>query len=100
MIARGNVHMENGMYIYEDKGVEVEELKKEIKNLNDQLSKVSNADIESELEEAKVQWEHYQSLYENELIDKQNRIRKCFQWIKQIKPNADWEEFRDWVMDD
>lgn len=99
--------MENGMYIYEDKGVEVEELKKEndelkkgIKNLTDKLGKVSNTDIESELDEAKVQWEYYQSLYENELIDKQNRIRKCFQWIKQIKPNADWEEFRDWVMDD
>lgn len=100
MIMRGDVHMENGMYIYEDKGVEVDELKKEIKNLTDKLGRVSNEDIESELEEAKVQWEYYQGLYENELLDKQKRIRKCFQWIKQIKPNADWEEFRDWVMED
>jgi hypothetical protein len=33
-------------------------------------------------------------------VDKQNRIRKCFLWIKQKVKWADWEEFRDWVMSD
>lgn len=79
----------------------IEWLEKEIKNLKEEQGKntLTEGSI-NELEEAKVQWEYYQGLYENELVDKQNRIRKCFQWIKQIKPNADWEEFRDWVMED
>lgn len=90
--------MENGMYIYESDAEVIEGLKKENKNLKEQLSRVSNPKLEEELNEAKVQWEYYQNLYENEVKDKQNKIRKCFQRIKQIKPNANWEEFRDWVM--
>jgi hypothetical protein len=56
--------------------------------------------LQDELYEARAQWEYYQSLYEEEVKDKQNKIRKCFQWIKRERPSADWEEFRDWVMDD
>jgi hypothetical protein len=39
-------------------------------------------------------------LYHKEVEDKQNRIRKAFNWIKMIKPAAKWEEFRDWVLSD
>ena len=52
----------------------------------------------ADIEEAKIQWQYYARMYEEEKIDKQNRIRKCFRWIKQIKPSADWDEFREWVM--
>ena len=98
MLLRGEVHMDNGMYIYESDKEVIDELKKENKNLKEQLSKVSNPKLDEELNEAKVQWEYYQNLYENEVKDKQNRIRKCFQWIKAKYPKAEWEEFRDWVM--
>lgn len=101
MILRDEVRKENRMYILVDKDMEIEELKKEIKNLKEGQGKntLTEGSI-NELEEAKIQWEYYQGLYENEVKEKQNKIRKCFQWIKQIKPNADWEEFRDWVMED
>ena len=56
--------------------------------------------IQDELKEAKIQWEYWERMYDEEVADKQNRIRRCFRWIKQIKPSADWEEFRDWVMND
>ena len=48
--------------------------------------------------EAKAQWDYYQNLYESEVKRKQEIIRKCFRWIQTIKPRADWEEFRDWVL--
>ena len=57
-----------------------------------------NMEIKKELKEEKINSEYYNRLYEEEKADKENRIRKCFRWIKQIKPRADWEEFRDWVM--
>ena len=56
--------------------------------------------IRDELKEAKIQWEYWERMYDEEKADKQNKIRKCFRWIQQIKPSADWEEFRDWVMND
>ena len=87
--------MSDRMYILVDSK---KELIEEIKNLKEQLSKVSNPHLEEELNEAKIQWEYYERMYNEELLDKQNKIRKCFQRIKQIKPNANWEEFRDWVM--
>lgn len=54
--------------------------------------------IKKEMEEMRVQLEYYQNLYEEEKKDKQERIRRCFRWIQQIKPKADWEQFRDWVL--
>lgn len=95
MMLKWEVVMSDRMYILVDSK---KELIEEIKNLKEQLSKVSNPDLEEELNEAKIQWEYYERMYNEELLDKQNKIRKCFQWIKQIKPNANWEEFRDWVM--
>lgn len=99
MILRGEVIKEERMYVLVDRDSEimhlkslVEEKEKEIKNLKE---KGGNSE---ELYEAKVQWEYYQKLYEEEVKDKQNRIRKCFQWIKAKYPKAEWDEFRDWVM--
>jgi hypothetical protein len=66
------------------------ELDKEIKGSNE----VSMED----LKEATAQWHYYEEEYEREKKDKENRIRKCFQWIKAKNPRANWEEFRDWVM--
>jgi hypothetical protein len=66
------------------------ELDKEIKGSNE----VSMED----LKEATAQWHYYEEEYEREKKDKENRIRKCFQWIKTKNPRANWEEFRDWVM--
>lgn len=66
----------------------------------EELRKGNDKNLKEELEEAKIQWEYYQRKYDEEKVDKQERIRKCFRWIKNIKPKADWEEFRDWVMSD
>ena len=51
-----------------------------------------------ELKYATAQWHYYEEEYEKEKKDKENRIRKCFQWIKARNPRANWEEFRDRVM--
>ena len=106
MIKRWEVYREDWMYhLITDKRSLIDELREEReKNLTlskelDRYSKVANVSCE-DYEEAKIQWEYYQKLYEAEKEDKHNRIRKCFRWIKNIKPSADWEEFRDWVMDD
>ena len=78
------------------------ELKLEIMNMKKELTKLmkENMRLEKELKEEKVNSEYYNRLYESEKEDKHNRIRRCFRWIQQIKPSADWEEFRDWVMND
>ena len=58
----------------------------------------SNEVSMEELKYATAQWHYYEEEYEREKKDKENRIRKCFQWIKAKNPKANWEEFRDWVM--
>lgn len=60
MIVRGEVKRENGMYIYESDAEVIDELKKENKNLKEQLSVVSNPKLEEELNEAKIQWEYWE----------------------------------------
>lgn len=98
LILRGKVHMEDGMYYLVDKDEIIRKLREEVESLQGIIAtfKENNWD----LEEAKAQWEYYENLYNEEVEDKQNRIRRCFRWIKQIKPSADWDEFRDWVMSD
>lgn len=101
MIAKGDVYKDNWMYVLniqnkKDLQEEVRELKQKVALLEDNVYTFN----ENELDEAKAQWAYYKELYQKEKSDKQNRIRKCFRWIQQIKPSADWEEFRDWVMND
>ena len=103
MILDWRVELREWMYYIVDKDEIIRELREEIKELKksepkEELNRVSS--LEEELYEAKAQWEYYENLYNEEKEDKHNRIRKCFRWIKNIKPSADWEEFRDWVMDD
>ena len=76
---------------------EIRELRWKVEQLEDNVYSFNWA---GDYDEAKAQWEYYQDLYEKEKADKQFRIRKCFRWIQTIKPRADWEEFRDWVMSD
>ena len=101
MIARGDVHKEEWMYIYEPQ-VSVKDLYSEIAQLKEKISLLENNvytfNDSWNYDEAKAQRDYYQDLYEKEKADKQFRIRKCFRWIQQIKPKANWEEFRDWVM--
>lgn len=101
MIAKGDVYKDNWMYVLniqnkKDLQEEVRELKQKVALLEDNVYTFN----ENELDEAKAQWAYYKELYQKEKSDMQNRIRKCFRWIQQIKPSADWEEFRDWVMND
>ena len=115
MIKRWEVYREDGMYhlITNKQSLidENRELKLEIMNMKNaslsdmerkELTKLmkENIRLEKELKEEKVNSEYYNRLYESEKEDKHNRIRRCFRWIQQIKPSADWEEFRDWVMND
>ena len=81
----------------------IEELEKIVEDQRFQIELLETANNpvnDEDLKEATAQWKYYEQLYEDEKRDKQERIRKCFQWIKQIKPRADWEEFRDRVMSD
>jgi cell division protein FtsB len=58
---------------------EIRELKERINLLENNVYTFQDG---IDLEEAKAQWEYYEKAYNDEVIDKQNRIRKCFQWIK------------------
>ena len=81
----------------------IEELEKIVEDQRFQIELLETANNpvnDEDLKEATAQWKYYEQLYEDEKRDKQERIRKCFQWIKQIKPRADWEEFSDRVMSD
>lgn len=81
----------------------IEELEKIVEDQRFQIELLETANNpvnDEDLKEATAQWKYYEQLYEDEKRDKQERIRKCFQRIKQIKPRADWEEFRDRVMSD
>lgn len=49
----------------------------------EELRKGGGKNLKEELEEAKIQWEYWERMYDEEVVDKQNRIRKCFLWIKQ-----------------
>jgi len=120
---KGEIYKEDGMYyLVVDESNDVNQLKGRIKVLEDDLSKLveenkkikekseSNQGVgsdlgvgvglEADLYEARVQWEYYEDLYKKEVADKQERIRKCFRWLKKANPKADWDEFRDWVMGD
>lgn len=112
MIKRWEVYREDGMYhlitnkqslIDENRELKlrVQELEKSewLNSLNfEQTAEIIK--LKDELNEAKIQWEYWEGMYDEEVADKQNRIRKCFLWIKQKVKWADWEEFRDWVMSD
>ena len=115
MIMRWEVFKEDWMYnlitnkkalIEENKELKLELMKVKKASLSDmerwELTKLmkENMEIKKELKEEKINSEYYNRLYEEEKEDKYNRIRKCFRWIKNTKPSADWEEFRDWVMND
>jgi len=112
MIKRWEVYREDGMYhLITNKQSLIEEnreLKLRIQELekSESMTKEEHQHlqeffkIQDELKEAKIQWEYWERMYDEEREDKQERIRRCFRWIKQIKPSADWEEFRDWVMND
>ena len=105
MIARGDVHKEGGMYIYlpqvkvKDLYNEIAQLKSQVESLEDNVYTFDDGkDYVEAYKEAKAQWDYYQNLYESEVKRKQEIIRKCFRWIQTIKPRADSEEFRDWVL--
>ena len=98
LILRGEVYMEDGMYYINSKDERIKELEFLVEKLRGEIATLKEGN--GDLDEAKAQWEYYENAYNEEVADKQNRIRKCFQWIRQIKPRADWEEFRDWVMND
>lgn len=106
MIKRWEVYKKDGVYYLIDnfRKRAVWDLYDEIRELRGKVelleSNVYNFWDVSDFNEAKAQWEYYQDLYEKEKADKQFRIRKCFRRIQTIKPRADWEEFRDWVMND
>ena len=109
MIIRGEVVKVEGWYeLVEREDVRelrdrIEELERELENKKfelELLEATSNPVRDEDLKEATTQWKYYEQLYEEEKKDKQNRIRKCFQWIKAKNPRADREEFRDWVMSD
>ena len=98
LIHRGEARMIDGLYYLVDKDARIAELEREVEELRGRIATFKEENWD--LEEAKIQWEHYEKLYNEEVEDKQNRIRKCFLWIKQKVKGADWEEFRDWVMSD
>lgn len=111
---RGELYKEEGMYILvtnkqtlieenRDLKLKIHELQN-LKPMSDderrEMTKVlrRNLELEKEIKEERINSEYYQRLYEWGVEDKQNVIRKCFRRIQRIKPNANREEFRDWVL--
>lgn len=108
MIRKWEIEKTEGWYRLVEKvsGEELEKLKAENEELKEKVADLeldkeireSNEVSMEDLKEATAQWHYYEEAYEEEKKDKENRIRKCFQWIKSKNPRANWEEFRDWVM--
>lgn len=108
MIRKWEIEKTEGWYRLVEKvsGEELEKLKAENEELKEKVADLeldkeireSNEVSMEDLKEATAQWHYYEEAYEEEKKDKENRIRKCFQWIKARNPKANWEEFRDWVM--
>lgn len=98
MVIRGEILKGKGGYFLTNKDERIQELEEEVKKLRSEIAtmKASNWD----LEEAKQQREYYEKLYNDESEDKDKRIFKAFQWIKQRIRWADWDEFHDWIMSD
>ena len=99
MMSRWELVRENGMYILiDDKKTLIEE----IKNLKDQLSRVSNPKLEEELYEAKIQWEYWEWVARryNTLMDLV--IKTVYSKIKPLLWSRleDYEVFREWIIDD
>ena len=95
------------MYIYipqvnvRDLYSQISQLKSQVETLEENVYTFDDGkDYVSAYKEAKANSDYYQDLYEKEVKVKQEIIRKCFRWIQQIRPNADWEEFRDWVLNE
>lgn len=89
------------MYIYEPQ-VKVKDLYSEIAQLKEKISLLENNvytfDDGGDYNEAKAQRDYYQDLYEKEVKEKQEIIRRCFRRIQKANPRANREEFRDWVL--
>ena len=106
MMSRWEVYKKDGIYYLVDefKKKSTWSLYDEIRELKERINLLENNVYtfwdSTDYEEAKAQWNYYENAYNEEVADKQNRIRKCFQWIKWKYPKANWEEFRDWVMSD
>lgn len=98
MMIRGEILKRDWVYILLDKDRIITELEREVKELRNEIATMKEENWD--LEEAKRQWKYYEEEYNKEVEDKQDRIRKCFLWIKAHVKWADWEEFRDWVMSD
>lgn len=101
MLSRGEVHMEDGMYYLVDKDAIIKELEARIFFLENEQGKNTTVQVNnSELEEAKAQWAYYEKLYNYEVKDKEARLEKAFNWIKQRVKWVSWDEFHERVMED
>lgn len=115
MIVKGEVKLDRWWYIYEKpEDEEIKKLREDNEKLKERIheleevckdslfwdNKEDTVKNDDDLNTATVQRHYYEDLYNQEVADKQNRIRKAFRWIKMIKPTANWEEFKDWIMSD
>lgn len=98
MVIRGEILKEKGVYILTNKDEKIQELEKEVEKLRSEIATIKESNWD--LDEAKQQREYYERLYNEESEDKDKRIFKAFQWIKQRIRWADWDEFHDWIMSD
>ena len=98
MIIRGEILKQYGVYILTNKEEKIQELEKEVQKLRSEIATIKESSWD--LEEAKQQRAYYENLYNDESEDKDKRIFKAFQWIKQRIRWADWDEFHDWIMSD
>ena len=73
-----------------------EKIEKEKAELEKRLN---GLDIDK-IDEYKTNAEHYQGLYEEECDDKENRIKKCYDWIRKQNIRVNYDEFHEWVMSD
>ena len=98
MIIRGEILKQNGVYILVNKDEIIKNLEEEAQKLRSEIATMKESNWD--LEEAKQQRAYYEKLYNDESEDKDKRIFKAFQWIKQRIRWADWDEFHDWLMSD
>lgn len=95
-IKRGEVIEHNWMW-----GYKLDILSETVNMLEAEVKGLKKSEFQWwDLEEALANVEYYKRLYDEECEDKDKRIFKAFQWIKQKIKWADWDEFHDWIMSD
>ena len=100
LILRGEVYMEDGMYYIVDKDAIIEDLRREVSELEGKIATFKDSNWD--LEEAKIQWEYWEKGCKRYWRLSLNVIDICYNKFKQLlgsRFQESKEDFKEWVIE-